>query len=271
MRSVVAALLLLSALALAAPDFVVDFLEPQLSDTDTPNNDTLADDRSLLELVRRQGPNACASGYAACVNLNAPNLCCPRTQICSADANRNVACCPQGAACTGTISPVFPGQTASPTSTSGVVIGTTTTAFTGPTQTDFIQTSGSSARSTVPNTFFPFFVIPTTYPNAAACSDAYTSCSNHARDCVTALATGLPGVTVSGPNGGATITAVPSIGQQSAESVCASLSATACSGLVVEACGRFGSDSWAERRCRGGMAYTAAAAGVAIGFARQLF
>jgi hypothetical protein len=77
------------------------------------------------------------------------------------------------------------------------------------------------------------------------------------------------GVTVSAPNGGATITAVPSVGLQSAQSICGSLSLQACSGLQVEACRSFGGEGSgaAMTRCGGGYLM---GAGVAVGLAGQL-
>jgi hypothetical protein len=77
-------------------------------------------------------------------------------------------------------------------------------------------------------------------------------------------------VTVSGPNGGATITAIASLGTPAASSICQSLSSQACSGLVVEACARFGnggSINAAKTAC--GNMY-GIGAGVAVGIAGQL-
>lgn len=78
---------------------------------------------------------------------------------------------------------------------------------------------------------------------------------------------GAQGVTVNAPNGGATITAVPSLGPQSASSICSSLSQQACYGLQVEACRAFGGTGDAlPARCGGYMG----AVGVALGVAGQL-
>jgi hypothetical protein len=256
-------LLLLAPLAvLAAPDFLSPFeaAVPQLE----PNT-TLPDDTPLLgggdlELLKRQNSNACATSYYACAALNAPGLCCPRTAICTADIRGAVACCPQGAQCTGAL-----GQPGIATGT-----GTGTPTFVIASTTDgnpFVQqTNGAGPRSTVPNAFFPFYYIPTTYANAAACSTAYSTCQSDAASCLTALANGAQGVTVSAPNGGATITAVPSVGLQSAQQICTSLSAQACSGLQVEAFGGTAAGAAPTRGC-GGMLM---GAGVAVGLAGQL-
>jgi hypothetical protein len=256
MRSILAPFLLVPLTALAAPDLIAPF-EPALPQITSANNAT----EDANPLLARQNGNACATNYYACAALNAPGLCCPRTAICTADQNRAVACCPQGAQCTGTLgSPVATGTQSSPAFASA---STTTTGA------PFVQaTPNAGARSTVQNAFFPFPYIPTTYTNAAACSAAYTSCQGDAAKCTTALANGAQGVTVSAPNGGATITAVPSVGLQSAQSICASLSQEACSGLQVEACRSFGGEgSGAATRCGGGYLM---GAGVAVGIAGQL-
>jgi hypothetical protein len=257
MRSILAPLLLAPLTALAAPDILAPF---ELAVPTSENNATLQDDGS--ELFKRQGSNACATNYYACTALNAPGLCCRRDAICTADISRNVACCPQGAVCTGTLGAGAPTATASLPSTA---LATTTT--TG----SFVQASSvpnGGQASTVQNAFFPFPYIPTTYSNAAACSSAYTSCQGVAASCTTALANGAMGVTVSAPNGGATITAVPSVGLQSAQSICSSLSLQACSGLQVEACRSFGGEGNAAMT-RGGCEWMVGV-GVAVGVAGQL-
>jgi hypothetical protein len=104
----------------------------------------------------------------------------------------------------------------------------------------------------------------------AACSSAYTSCQSNAASCTSALANGAPGVTISAPNGGATITAIPSVGLSSAQSICSSLSSLGCSQLTVEACQAFdgaGNGNAAYRvPCRDYLM----TAGVALGIAGQL-
>ena len=59
--------------------------------------------QQLHELFRRQDSDTCPSGYNNCENIGAPGLCCSPSARCSADAAGHVACCPRGAACTGTI------------------------------------------------------------------------------------------------------------------------------------------------------------------------
>jgi hypothetical protein len=186
--------------------------------------------------------------------------------VCTADQSRAVACCPQGAVCTGALGLPAATATGSPT----FVLATTTTT-TATTNNPFVQQTtvpNAGARSTVQNAFYPFPYIPTTYINAASCSAAYTSCQADAASCTTALANGAQGVTISAPNGGATITAVPSVGLQSAQSICASLSQQACSGLQVEACRSFDGvgNAAPTGACRGWVV----GAGVAVGLAGQM-
>lgn len=80
----------------------------------------------------------------------------------------------------------------------------------------------------------------------SACSSAYTTCHADFTSCSAFLAgqPGANGVTVSVAGGGGTTVvasaAVTTYAPDFASSVCASLSGSACYGLTVEACGRFG-------------------------------
>lgn len=262
MRPIFAPLLLAPLAALAAPDSLAPF-EPaiaQIADLTTQDNSTSPADGNL-ELLKRQNNN-CFTNYFPCNNENAPGLCCPRTATCTMDQARNIACCPQGSTCTGALgAPAGASQTTS----AGFVPAQTTTG------NPFVQQTtvpNVAAGSTVQNAFYPFPIIPTTYTNAAACSAAFTGCQTNAASCTTALANGAQGVTVSAPNGGATITAVPSVGLQSAQSICASLSQQACSGLQVEACRSFGGQQGAAATMLNCQGYLMAG-GVAMGIAGQ--
>ena len=266
MRTFFAPLLLAPLAALALPDVLADF-EPALEQLPTTvyNATETSPAEGSLELLKRQNSNACASNYFGCANLGASGLCCPRTAVCSADQAGHVACCPQGAACTGAIGAITASANPSATSTVPFVVASTTT------NQPFVQaSSGANPNhgSTVQNQFYPFPYIPTTYSNAAACSAAYTSCQSDAASCTTALANGAAGVTISAPNGGATMTAIPSLGLQSAQSICSSLSSLGCSQLTVEACAAFdGAGNVAGRRRCADYLMTA---GVAVGIAGQL-
>jgi len=104
------------------------FSEPFLDNTFTPGNETIPE----LELRKRQN-NACPSGWQSCAYMNAPGLCCRNDAICQQDYSGHVACCPQGAVCTGTIA-----GTSTASSGTGVVIvggggsGSTTTNYNQP-------------------------------------------------------------------------------------------------------------------------------------------
>lgn len=63
------------------------------------------------------------------------------------------------------------------------------------------------------------------------------------------------------------MTAIASIGTQSANSICSSLSQEACSGLQVEACSAFGGTGAAPTGCAD---VYKVGAGVALGIAGQL-
>ena len=271
--------LLLAALTAGTPNLFAEFVEPLLHEPDPVlNNDTIVE--HVLELVKRQ--NTCATGYNACVNLNAPGLCCRADTVCSQDNAGHVACCPQRAACTGTIGNVNGQPTVTQITTTGnpfqpTATGTTTSNnfFPLPTTNSFIQSGTVYIPTTINNPFYPFVVIPTTYTNAAACSSAYTSCQGAASSCFMALESGVQGITVSAPNGGATITAIASVGPVSASSICQSLSSVACSGLTVEACQAFGTgipnqNAGAGKRDLCGRLYGVGAAAAAVGIAGQL-
>ncbi|KAK3704297.1 hypothetical protein LTR37_013971 [Vermiconidia calcicola] len=58
------------------------------------------------ELLKRQYSNTCPESFNDCANLGQPGLCCASAAVCSADAAGRVACCPIGAACSGTAGPV---------------------------------------------------------------------------------------------------------------------------------------------------------------------
>jgi hypothetical protein len=266
MRNVIASLALIPALALAAPDFVTNFQPAILEEAPAQNNETILED----SLLKRDGTN-CASGYAVCNNIARPDICCRTNELCTADKSGNAACCPLGAACTGTIG-VTVGLTSSiPVSST---TGSSTAVFATPTTTgatSFVQSSNAvsgGATATVSNQFYPFPIISTTYTAAAACSSAYTRCQSDVASCTAALANGQNGVTVSAPNGGMTLAPIASLGAQSAQSICQSLSSQACSGLKVEACSSFGpgnGNGAAPTGCRRGYV----GAGVALGIAGQ--
>ncbi|KAL5393244.1 hypothetical protein DPSP01_000076 [Paraphaeosphaeria sporulosa] len=140
------ALLFLPAIAFAAPDFTSPFQPAQLQQSPAQSNDTLVDDAALDLLKRQTGSNECASGYRACTNINQPGLCCRTTEVCSIDGAGHPACCPNGSACTGTISPITQGTspTSTGTQTTTPTGATTTITVTPGTSTDFVQGSAGA-------------------------------------------------------------------------------------------------------------------------------
>lgn len=105
------------------------------------------------QILKRQTSNACPTSFNSCSNLGAPNLCCHDTAICSADFAGHVACCPSGAACSGTISGIV---TAGSLNSNGVVVAgatdTGTGAFVTATTTGATTTAGLVVASTATTT-----------------------------------------------------------------------------------------------------------------------
>lgn len=192
----------------------------------------------------------CPTSYNNCASLGsgANVACCPTNQNCALDAAGHVACCPYNAVCTGTIAGTI---TASATTTTGApTLGVTTTTDDYNTASPTV-TGDFGGGSTVPNDFFPFIYIPTSYANAGLCSSAWTSCQAESTSCFASVA-GVNGVTVSGVAGGTTISGNSGAVASSASSICSSLSTSACYNLQVTDCAQFGN---------GGIASTSANAG----------
>ena len=210
-------------------------------------------------LVRRNGN--CPKDYSSCENLGEPK-CCKKKSRCAIDEGGHVACCPDRAVCTGTIAAGTPVTTMPPSQAVPTVPGKAARITGGP--------------STVPNAFYPFVALPTTFPNAAVCSSSFTSCRTEFAKCTSSLQGGN-GVTVGGGGGiigGVTRLAATLPGE--AVSICSSLSTAACSHLALSNCPAYGTaaasagfsvQTGAAVRC--GAAY-AVGAGVAVGLAGQI-
>ena len=146
--------------AIGLPVTLQDYLQP-ISST---NTDTQPEPEH--DLLKRQFDNSCPDNFNSCGNLGAPGLCCAEAARCAADDAGNVACCPSGAACSGTIGGVITqgtvnsmgsvigggggGGTAS--TTSFVVAGSTTgqglvPASTQQTGSGFIVNSGTTVAT----------------------------------------------------------------------------------------------------------------------------
>ncbi|KAL2020176.1 hypothetical protein VTK56DRAFT_8700 [Thermocarpiscus australiensis] len=166
-------------------------------------------------LAKRQ---QCLANFYSCADQGAAfnGVCCQNGQRCALDANNNPACCPTGAVCTGTA----PASFATP----------------GPAAT-------TTAVSYVPNSYFSFPYIATSFANQGYCSAAVSQCSANYAACtaqlggqgssggyaVTIVVPGGRGTTVTG-GGGVTVNAA------SATSICSSLSSVACGGLQPSMC-----------------------------------
>lgn len=185
-------------------------------------------------LIKRQ--NNCQSGYNSCANLNEAGACCPPNTNCARDQVGNIACCPVGAFCTGTIRGT---ASASGTSSGGFVLGGTTTTTTSSSPSPTTNPGVEGGGSTVPNNFFPFIYIPTSYANADLCTSAFSSCQTASTSCFVSLA-GQNGVTVSGFGGGVTVQGASGTVITSASSICSSLSQEGCYGLQETQCANFG-------------------------------
>ncbi|GAB7361137.1 hypothetical protein MBLNU230_g1171t1 [Neophaeotheca triangularis] len=81
----------------ALPQALLNHIPASLS------NETSANDDASNDLLKRQYSNTCPEDFNDCANLGAPQYCCAPNAVCSADFAGHVACCPRGAACSGTI------------------------------------------------------------------------------------------------------------------------------------------------------------------------
>jgi hypothetical protein len=123
----------------AIPISISDYLQPT-TDRVQPQGEHLTSEKKPSQqqtqhnLFRRQTDDTCPSSYNNCANIGAPGLCCSPSARCSADAAGHVACCPRGAACTGTIGAIITGgstgsgtTTATETGNSGLLVTASTT------------------------------------------------------------------------------------------------------------------------------------------------
>ncbi len=90
----------------------------------------------------------------------------------------------------------------------------------------------------VPNSYYPYPVLPTTYTGSDDCSSSYTACQAESAKCTGFIEGGGYGVTVGGQDG--VITQQAALGPSSAEAICSSLSQEACHGLDVSMCSTLG-------------------------------
>lgn len=183
-------------------------------------------------LFQRQ--DQCLSSQHFCPGSNGNSGCCNNESQCASDDGGHIACCPSGAVCTGQLG----ASAGTASSSAGAQPTSQATGATTPTTQAALATFTSGGSSIVANPYFPYYYLPTTYPNADLCTSAFSSCRSEFSSCTSSLETGGNGVTVSGAGGG--ITAQPALGAASAGSICSSLSTKACYNLGLGNCPMYG-------------------------------
>ncbi|QSZ29000.1 hypothetical protein DSL72_003509 [Monilinia vaccinii-corymbosi] len=196
---------------------------PSISNETILPDTSPASSKPQIELLKRA--DNCPADYNSCATLKPAYgaACCPKSAICSTDSSQNIACCAIGAACTGTVA--RPTITGTPARVSATATGTF-----------------------VPNPYFPFPILPTTYVNSAACGRATDACAYNFALCTVDLEGGMGGgVTISAPNGGVTVAATTLSGgylpAASAVNICQSLSSAACAAVESAGCAHYGTNS----------------------------
>ncbi|RAH62236.1 hypothetical protein BO85DRAFT_484247 [Aspergillus piperis CBS 112811] len=187
----------------------------------------------VLQLLRKRSDN-CPSGYDSCTNLGYSDICCADGSRCTRDAADNVACCPTGASCTGTLSE---------TGNSG---GGATSSFRFPQTATATQTTDGTSVTLTGSTIagaYPFVNIPTSFANARVCTSYYSLCQSEYTGCLSQLGGGYA-VTVAAEGGGVTRAGG---GASAAISTCSSLSMEACHGLSIGYCGSYSTDVYENR------------------------
>ena len=234
---------------------------------------------STGDLSKRQ--SGCALGFISCANLGGTGVCCKSNAMCALDQAGHVACCPMGSACTGTINAGSVVATALSTSNTITSLAPSQATVASTTTGNRAQITG--LRSTVPNSYFPFVYLPSSFSNGADCSLSYSSCASAFSSCTSSLGGGsngvtAPGVTITGPGVGAT--AQTSLPSASAASICSSLSTQACYPLQLANCPMYGTAGETAPSAATFVAPNAAAtkcaafygmgAGIAVGIAGQV-
>lgn len=143
----------LSAIPISVSDYlpptVADRIPPQEQQKDTtPAQKPEQQLQPHHNLFRRQNDDTCPSSYNNCANIGAPGLCCAPSARCSADAAGHVACCPRGAACTGTIGAIKTGTSTGTGTGTGTGTATSTASGTGDSGLLVTASTSQSALST---------------------------------------------------------------------------------------------------------------------------
>ncbi|CZT41857.1 uncharacterized protein RSE6_01658 [Rhynchosporium secalis] len=243
--------LLLPVSSLQIPSISAPFDSPQFENTILLSNDTLSPPPPQRNELLKKRDGSCPANFNSCRAFrdSAGGACCTVGSICTTDKAKNIACCPTGAVCTGTLN-VAPAATTGPGGGGGGAVFGTNLATTTPTitsNTPTITAAPAGPVSYVPNAFFPFPYIPTTYANSALCNSAFQACQTNYAACTAALDGSSPnqgggfGVTIVAPNGGVTATpTMQNVGVASATSICSSLSAQGCYQIQSDNCAQFG-------------------------------
>lgn len=183
------------------------------AETATPTVGRLRAAHPVHELFARQ-TDGCIAGTNSCANQGSAfdGICCAEGQTCALDADNSPACCPSGAVCTGTAPSSYRPPTTTPV-------------------------------SYVPNSYFSFPYIATSFSNEGACSSAVSQCSANYDACTAGLegsgGGGAVTVVVPAGNGGTTTiggNAGTTLPTASATSVCQSLSSVACHSIQGSYC-----------------------------------
>lgn len=215
----------------------------------------------VLQALNKRVANNCPGGYNPCSNLNNLNVCCRTDAHCARDGANNIACCPNGASCTGSLA------AATGTTSSFMFPQTATATATGDATS---TTNGISITGSTMNGAYPFVHVPTTFADAATCSAYYSRCQSDYTQCTSSLGNnGQYAVTVAGNNGaGVTVQggeATPVV------SACSNLRLQACHGLNLGYCddayGSGGGNENAAASFRGPMSLTDLMFGMVVGVA----
>ncbi|KAL2067039.1 hypothetical protein VTL71DRAFT_1463 [Oculimacula yallundae] len=282
-------LLLLPVSSLQIPSILAPFYEPYVETTVLLSNDTLSPPPPNVqnELLKRDGN--CPVNFNSCSAFrdSAAGACCQVGSFCTTDKAKNIACCPTGATCTGSLNVATATTTGLGGGGGGVFGGTATTTTNPITSAPTITNAPAGPVSYVQNGFFPFPYIPTTYANSALCNSAFQACQTNYAACTAALDGSIGagngfGVTIVAPNGGITASpTIQSLGVASATSICSSLSAQGCYQIQSDNCAQFGTGTEvnfvpgttgnaAAPRATGGCLAVGVLAGVGLGIAGQL-
>lgn len=179
----------------------------------------------VLQILNKRVASDCPSGYNPCSTLDNPKVCCRDGSRCARDEADNIACCPSGASCTGSL-------LASTTDTSSFRFPQYGTA--AATADDETAHGALATGSTMPGAY-PFVYVPTTFADAKTCSAYYTRCETDYSSCTASLGNG-GNAQQWGVTGAAGVTVQGGAAAQETGSTCSKLQLEACHGLNLGYC-----------------------------------